>query len=174
MIRGHFTPTPTLSSLFKNRKNYRWWSEERCSSHIGRSQAGKGSTRPPSITPLPPGRDTRECINQILREWYRYQPSWVGFQQGSFHPASPESIEWYWVWFWIKGIFKKIIHLLFDCARSLLLPRLFSSCGEQGLLCSCGVRSSYCGGLSFYRAWALGHTSFTCCTCGRGIVVLRL
>ena len=79
----------------------------------------------------------------------------MGLQQGSFHPASPESIEWYWVWFWIKGIFKKIIHLLFDSARSLLLPRLFSSCGEQGLLCSCGVRSSYCGGFSFYRAWAL-------------------
>ena len=38
---------------------------------------------------------------------------------------------------------------------------VFSSCGEQGLLCSWGARVSHCGGFSYCRAWALGHTGFS-------------
>ena len=33
----------------------------------------------------------------------------------------------------------------------------FSSCGKKGLLASCGVRASHCGGLSCCRARALEH-----------------
>ena len=34
------------------------------------------------------------------------------------------------------------------CAGSSLMCRLFSSCGEQGLLSTCGVQASHCGGFS--------------------------
>ena len=39
-----------------------------------------------------------------------------------------------------------IAHLfIFGCAGSSLLHWLFSSCGEPGLLCSCGPWASHCG-----------------------------
>ena len=38
------------------------------------------------------------------------------------------------------------------CAWSVLLHRLFSSCGELGLPSRCGARVSHCGGFSFARA----------------------
>ena len=44
----------------------------------------------------------------------------------------------------------------FGCAGSSLLRGLFSSCSEQGLLSSCGVRASHFGGFSCCRAQALG------------------
>ena len=37
---------------------------------------------------------------------------------------------------------------IFGCAGSSLLHRLFSGCGEGGLLSSCSSRASYCSGLS--------------------------
>ena len=37
----------------------------------------------------------------------------------------------------------------------------FSSCSEQGLLSSCSVMASHCGGFSCCRAWALGHVGFS-------------
>ena len=43
----------------------------------------------------------------------------------------------------------------FGCAGSSLLP-VFSSCGEWGLLCSCGVQASHCSGFSCCRVWVLG------------------
>ena len=49
-------------------------------------------------------------------------------------------------------------------AACLLLYRLYSSFGEQGLLSSCSVQASHCGGFSCCRAQALGHTGF--CSCG--------
>ena len=49
-----------------------------------------------------------------------------------------------------------IILLIFGCAGSSLLHRLFSSCSEQGLLSSCGVRASHFDGFSCCRAQALG------------------
>ena len=41
----------------------------------------------------------------------------------------------------------------------------FSSCGERGLLSSCGVWASHSSGFSSCRAQALGHTGFS--SCGR-------
>ena len=40
----------------------------------------------------------------------------------------------------------------------------FSSCGKKGLLASCGVRASHCGGVSCFRAWALGCVGFGSCS----------
>ena len=48
---------------------------------------------------------------------------------------------------------------------SSLLGRLFSSCGEWGLLSSCGVWASHSSDSSCCRAWALGCTGFR--SCGR-------
>ena len=42
-----------------------------------------------------------------------------------------------------------------------MLRELFSSCGEQGLLSSCGVRASRHSGFSCCRAQALGHAGFS-------------
>ena len=38
------------------------------------------------------------------------------------------------------------IYLFFGCAGSLFRDRAFSSCGEQGLFSSRGVRASHCSG----------------------------
>ena len=55
------------------------------------------------------------------------------------------------------------IYSILGCARSLLLCRLFSSCGWGGgqLFSSCGVRVSHCGGFSC-GAWALEHRLSSC------------
>ena len=45
----------------------------------------------------------------------------------------------------------------FGCGGSLLLHRLFSSCGSRELLSGCGARTPHYGGLSYCRACALGH-----------------
>ena len=45
---------------------------------------------------------------------------------------------------------------IFGCSGSLLLYRVFSSWGEQGLLSSCIMRVPQCGGFSCCRAQALG------------------
>ena len=42
------------------------------------------------------------------------------------------------------SLFYSFIYFIFDCAESLLLHELFSSCGEWGLLSRC-VQVSYCG-----------------------------
>ena len=41
-----------------------------------------------------------------------------------------------------------LIYLVFGCAAYSLLHGLFSSCGERGLLSSCGAWTSQCGGFS--------------------------
>ena len=51
---------------------------------------------------------------------------------------------------------------MFGCARSSLLRRLFTSCGEQWLLSSWCVWTSHCGGFSYCRAWARGHRLGSC------------
>ena len=51
----------------------------------------------------------------------------------------------------------------------------FSSCGEKGLLSSCSVRTSHCGGFSCWGAWVLGRVDSEvavrrlCCPTVRGI-----
>ena len=63
----------------------------------------------------------------------------------------------------IFEILKKIIRYLFLAGPSFL-PRLFSSCGEQGLLFSCSTRASHCGGLFCWGAQALlGRVGFSSC-----------
>ena len=39
----------------------------------------------------------------------------------------------------------------------------FSSCGDQGLLSSCGGWASHCGSFSCCRTWALGCSGFNSC-----------
>ena len=60
--------------------------------------------------------------------------------------------------------FLNIYLFRFECAGSLLLRGLFSSCREQGLLCSCRVLTSHCGGFSGCGAWALKYTGFSPCS----------
>ena len=36
----------------------------------------------------------------------------------------------------------------------------YSSCGDWGLLSSCGAQISHCRGFSLCGAWALGHAGF--------------
>ena len=53
----------------------------------------------------------------------------------------------------------------FDCAWSLLLPRLFSSCGQQvGISVHCSVGVSHCSGFSCCGAGTLWHSSFSSCS----------
>ena len=47
----------------------------------------------------------------------------------------------------------------------------FSSCGEWGLLSSCGARASHCSGFSCGGVQALGHVGFS--DCGIGLSCLR-
>ena len=57
-----------------------------------------------------------------------------------------------------------LIHVfIFGCAGFSLLCGLFSGGGEQGLLSSCSVRASHCGGFSCCRARALKHVGFSSC-----------
>ena len=54
--------------------------------------------------------------------------------------------------------------LLIVCAGFSLLHGLFSSCGNQGLLSSCGAQASHCHGFSCCGARALGHSGFSSCS----------
>ena len=53
---------------------------------------------------------------------------------------------------------------LLQLTRVSLLHRLFSSCGEQGLLSSCSAQPSHCGGFSCCSSWALEHRLSSCGT----------
>ena len=60
------------------------------------------------------------------------------------------------------GPFMQLFYLfIFVCAGSLLLNRLLSGCGEQGLLSIGSVWAPHCGGFSCCRAQALDHTGFS-------------
>ena len=58
--------------------------------------------------------------------------------------------------------FKKL-HYLFLAVLGLCCCVGASCCGEWGLLSSCGVLASHCGGFSFCGAQALGHMGFSSC-----------
>ena len=62
--------------------------------------------------------------------------------------------------FTIKNI---ILFIYFGCAGSPLLCRLFSRCGEWGLLSTWGVQASHCGGFSSCGALALWDVGFSVC-----------
>ena len=65
------------------------------------------------------------------------------------------------------GLFRYIHNLCvcFSLYQDLAAAWAFSSSGEQGLLSSCGVRASHCGGFSCCGAWACssvaGHVGST-------------
>ena len=70
---------------------------------------------------------------------------------------------------------KRLSHthmVIIDCAGSLLLHGLSSSCGKQGLLSSYSARASHRGGFSCCGARAQGCTSFS--NCGSWALELRL
>ena len=64
--------------------------------------------------------------------------------------------------------FLKLYLFIFGYVGSLLLHRLFSSCGEQGLLSpvlvSWGAQASHCGDFFCCEALALGHMDFSSCS----------
>ena len=61
---------------------------------------------------------------------------------------------------------------IFDCAGSLLLRGLFSSCRELELPSRCGVWASHCRGFSCCGAQALGHVGIS--SCGSWVLEHRL
>ena len=58
---------------------------------------------------------------------------------------------------------KPVLFIYFGCAGSSLLCRLFSSCSEWRLLCSCHVGVSHYSGVSCCGACALGCVGFNSC-----------
>ena len=56
-----------------------------------------------------------------------------------------------------------LLLFIYGCAGSLLLHRLFSTCGKWGLHCNCCAQASHCWGFSCRRAQALGHAGFGSC-----------
>ena len=94
------------------------------------------------------------------------------YQLGCFWPQVPENPTQ-------RGLNTKVIYfyylkkfylLIFGYAGSSLLRKLFSSCGEWGLLSSCGVWASHCGGFSC-AAQALRCPGLSCCCYNVGQVV---
>ena len=56
------------------------------------------------------------------------------------------------------------IYLFIGCVGSSLLHGLFSSCGEQGLFCICGVWVSHCAGFFYHGPRALGCSVLSTCS----------
>ena len=74
----------------------------------------------------------------------------------------------------------KEIFVLFLAALGLCCcTQTFCSCGQQGLLSSCSVRTSHCDGFSCFRAQAAGRADFSNCrwtsqnSCNVGLVAKR-
>ena len=103
-------------------------------------------------------------LTQLFGIWTSFCLFW-NLLASSLYPWYPGIARWQdllWVFFsfTILGtewplFFFLIYVFIFGCAGSSFLGRLFSSYGKQGLLSSCCVQASHCGGLSFCRAQAL-------------------
>ena len=67
--------------------------------------------------------------------------------------------ERWWCWFFFKNVFIFSFHWpgssLLHGSSLVAASRVFSSCSEQGLLYSCGVRTSHWDSFSCCWAWAL-------------------
>ena len=72
---------------------------------------------------------------------------WVGLSSPCFMGLNSWSLNHH-------SLFLKLF--IFGRSGSSLLCGLFSSCGKQGLLSSCGVWASHCSGFSCCAAWAHG------------------
>ena len=55
-------------------------------------------------------------------------------------------------------------YFIFGLAGSLLLQRLFSSCGDWGPLSNCSAWAAHCWGFSSCGEQALGLMGFSCCS----------
>ena len=79
-------------------------------------------------------------------------------------PKSVHSTSWLGQWMvsCVSGLLflKKLF--IFGCAISSLRCGLFSSCGEQRLLSSCGLQAPHCGGFSFMEH-SLRYSGFSSC-----------
>ena len=65
-----------------------------------------------------------------------------------------------------RFFFFLICLVIFACAGSLLLHRLFSSFDKWGMLSSCGAQASGCHVFSLCRPRALGHVGCNSVACG--------
>ena len=76
----------------------------------------------------------------------------------------PVCIIW---WTWLPPPFHdslKFYLFILLLTMSGLRCRLFSGCGERGLLSSCGVQASPCGGFSGCGAWTPGCSGVSSCS----------
>ena len=74
--------------------------------------------------------------------------------------------------FFFKFLFISYLFLFFNCARSSLLCRLFSSCGEYRLLSSWGAWASHWSVFSCYSAGSR-HAGFSSCSKQASVVVVH-
>ena len=107
------------------------------------------------------GKNTGEGCHFLLQGIFPTQgssahPLWVSpALAGEFFTIVPHGKPVYMYCF--PPLFKNVYLFIFGCAGSLLLHRIFSSCGERGLLSSCSAQASPCCRFSCYRAQVLGH-----------------
>ena len=96
--------------------------------------------------------------------WEHGVPLKLEGTQGSFRVAAGPPLELSWGDSSLAGMCR-VEHFLLQCAGgySLVLAWDFSSCVEPGILYSCSVWASYCGGICFCRAQVLGHVGFSSC-----------
>ena len=66
--------------------------------------------------------------------------------------------------------FKKLVYSMHRLSIAVC-AWAFSSCSKWGLLSSCGVPASPCGGFSCWGAQILGHVGFSSCSMGSEVVV---
>ena len=74
-------------------------------------------------------------------------------------------LEWDAIAFSLANSFIKKLFLFIDLFLVVLglccCMRAFSSCSKWGILSSCGVQASHCGGFFCCKAWALGCVDFS-------------
>ena len=105
---------------------------------------------------------TRESLEkQLFKIIYVISPNvTLGYTElTGFSLFSFRSLYFFFFFFLMKKLF---IYVFLAALGLRCCARAFSSCGEQGLLFSCGVRASHCGVLSCCRAQALEHRLSSC------------
>ena len=122
---------------------------------------------PIEIPNCPKGREGERALNQekIRRRWSQALPQrlprcgCLGPPGAGAGPLKGRASKICWLFFF------KIIYLFyFWLCWVFVAARAFSSCGEQGLLSSCGAQASHCSELSCCRARAPGRMAFSSCS----------
>ena len=80
------------------------------------------------------------------------QISRVGSSVGWFLTLAARA---FWADFTLTHVIFFFYVFIFGCTGPLFVVRALSSCGERGLLSSCGSWAFHCSGLSCCGAWAL-------------------